>query len=255
MSGGGAALEENGATEDRLLGGRVLLRQPRRGLRAGLDAVLLAAGVPARPGERVLEAGCGSGGALLCLSARVPGLTLLGVERDPALAELAAANAAANGTAVAAHRADVRDLALARGLAPCDHAFANPPYWPGGSAPPDPTRRGATHEAGNGADLADWARFLAAALRPRGSLSLILPAARLDAGMAALAAAGCGGTRLVCFWPRAGMPARRVLLQAKRGSRGPARIGPGLALHEADGAFTAAADAVLRDAAPLPDWA
>ena len=104
-------------------------------------------------------------------------------------------------------------------------------------------------------DSRDWARFLAAALRPRGSLSLILPAARLDAGMAALAAAGCGGTRLVPFWPRSGAPARRVLLQARRGGRGPARIGAGLVLHESDGRFSAAAEAVLRDAAPLPDWA
>lgn len=253
---GAAADSGSGTTEDRLLGGRVLLRQPRRGLRAGLDAVLLAAGVPARPGERVLEAGCGSGAAMLCLSARVPGLALIGVERDPALADLAATNAAANGLGadrVALHKADVRDLALARALPPCDHAFANPPYWPGGSAPPDPARRGATHEAG--ADLADWARFLAAALRPRGSLSLILPAARLEAGMAALAAAGCGGVRLVCLWPKAGEPARRVFLQARRGGRGPARIGPGFTLHEADGRFTAAAEAVLRNAAPLPDRA
>jgi len=259
MNAGAAAGDEDGAadtTEDRLLGGRVLLRQPRKGLRAGLDAVLLAAAVPARPGERVLEAGCGSGAAFLCVAARVPGLAVLGVERDPGLAALAAANAAANGLArdaVALHAADVRDVALARALPPCDHAFANPPYWPGGSAPPDAARRGATHEAG--AALADWARFLAAALRPRGSLSLILPAARLQAGVAALAAAGCGGVRLVPFWPRAGMPARRVLLQAKRGGRGPARVGPGVVLHEADGRFSAAAEAVLRGAAPLPEWA
>jgi tRNA1Val (adenine37-N6)-methyltransferase len=262
----GATAEDDGTTEDRLLGGRVLLRQPRRGLRAGLDAVLLAAGIPARPGERVLEAGCGSGAALLCLAARVPGLALLGVERDASLVELAEANAAANGLRAAdrpaLRRADVRDLALARDhLAPCDHAFANPPYWPGGSAPPNPARRGATHEAGGeggsggGAALADWTGFLAAALRPRGSLTLILPAARLEAGMAALAAAGCGGTRLVPFWPRAGMPARRVLLQARRGGRGPARIGAGLVLHEADGRFSAEAEAVLRGAAPLPDRA
>jgi tRNA1(Val) A37 N6-methylase TrmN6 len=183
----------------------------------------------------------------------VPGLAILAVERDSGLAALARENAAANGLAgqVEVIEGDVRDRALARRLPPCDHAFANPPYWPGGSAPPDPARRGATHEAG--ADLTDWARFLAAALRPRGSLSLILPAARLEAGMAALAVAGCGGVRLVCFWPKAGGAARRVLLQARRGGRGPARIGPGLVLHEADGRFSAAAEAVLRDAAPLPD--
>lgn len=258
IGGAGVAEGEGDTTEDRLLGGRVVLRQPRRGLRAGLDAVLLAAGVPAKPGERVLEAGCGSGAAFLCLAARVPGLALIGVERDPALASLAAANAAANGLPAdlaALHRADVRDAELARGLPPCDHAFANPPYWPGGTAPPDPARRGATHDEAGGAGLPDWARFLAAALRPRGSLSLILPAARLEAGMAALATAGCGGVRLVCFWPKAGRPARRVLLQGRRGGRGPARIGPGLVLHEDDGRFSAVADAVLRDAAPLPDWA
>ncbi|MCB4822219.1 tRNA1(Val) (adenine(37)-N6)-methyltransferase [Roseicella aerolata] len=237
-------------TEDHLLGGRVRLRQPRRGLRAGLDAVLLAAGVPALPGQRVLEAGCGSGAGFLCLAARVPGLSILAVEREPDLAALARANAAANGLAerVEVIEGDVRDLALARRLPPCDHAFANPPFWPGGTAPPEALRRAATHEE---ASLADWARFLAAPLGRRGSLSLILPAARLDAAMAALAAAGCGGTRLLPFWPRAGVPAKRVLLQARRQGRGPARVEPGLVLHEGTG-FSPAAEAVLRDAIPLP---
>lgn len=239
-------------TEDRLLGGRVILRQPRQGLRAGLDAVLLAAGIPARPGQRVLEAGCGSGAGFLCLAARVPGLGIVAVERDPDLAALAAANSVANGLGdrVEVLCADVRDLTLARRLPACDHVFANPPFWPGGSAPPVAVRRSATHEAG--AELGDWTAFLAAALRPRGSLTLILPAARLDAGMAALAGAGCGGTRLLPFWPRAGEPAKRILLQARRGSRGPARIEPGLILHEAAGGFTPAAEAILREAAPLP---
>lgn len=237
-------------TEDQLLGGRVRLRQPRRGLRAGLDAVLLAAGVPARPGQRVLEAGCGSGAGFLCLAARVPGLLILAIERDPELAALARENAAANGLGgqVEVLEADVRDLAMARRLPVCDHALANPPYWPGGSAPPEALRRAATHEE---AGLADWTRFLAAPLVPKGSLSLILPAARLDAGMAALAAAGCGGTRLLPFWPRAGMAAKRVLLQARRGGRGPARLDPGMALHEGEG-YSPSAQAVLRGGAPLP---
>lgn len=237
-------------TEDRLLDGRVLLRQPRRGLRAGLDAVLLAAGVPALHGQRVLEAGCGSGAGFLCLAARVPGLAILALERDPALAALARHNAAANGLAsrVEVIEGDVRDMALAQRLPPCDHAFANPPFWPGGTPPPEAIRRVATHEE---ASLADWTRFLAAPLARRGSLSLILPAARLDAAMAALAVAGCGGTRLLPFWPRAGLPAKRMLLQARRGGRGPARIEPGMVLHAATG-FTAAAEAILRGGAALP---
>ena len=87
-------------TEDRLLDGRVLLRQPSDGLRAGLDAVMLAAHVPARPGEKVLELGCGSGAALLCLLARVPGLEGIGIERDPAHATTLARRLAERPAAV-----------------------------------------------------------------------------------------------------------------------------------------------------------
>nr|WP_090662467.1 methyltransferase domain-containing protein [Belnapia rosea] len=239
-------------TEDLLLGGRVRLRQPRRGLRAGLDAVLLAAGIPARPGQSVLEAGCGSGAGFLCLAARVPGLRITAVERDAGLAALARENAAAAGLAVEVIEGDVRDQALARRLPPFDHAFANPPFWPGGTAPPEKGREAMTHATGaEAARLADWARFLAAPLARRGTLSLILPAARLDAGMAALAGAGCAGTLLLPFWPREGRPAKRMLLQARRGGRGPARISPGLVLHGPGEGFSPAAEGVLRGAAPL----
>ncbi|MFC7692221.1 methyltransferase domain-containing protein [Paeniroseomonas aquatica] len=191
-------------SDDTLLGGRVRLRQPVLGLRAGLDTVLLAAGIPARPGQQVLEAGCGSGAAFLCLAARVPGLRIIAVERDPALAALAAANAAANGVAAEVITGDIRDAALARRLPPCDHAFANPPFWPHGTTPPVPQRGSMTHAPAGAASLADWARFLATPLSRRGTLSLILPAVLLDSAMAALAAAGCAGTRLVPFWPRGG---------------------------------------------------
>jgi tRNA1Val (adenine37-N6)-methyltransferase len=132
------------------------------------------------------------------------------------------------------------------------HGFANPPYWPGGTPPPGAIRRAATHEAGPG--LADWVRFLAAAIAPRGSLSLILPAARFDAAVAAIRGSGFGAVELLPLWPRAGVQAKRVLLRARKGARSPARVLPGLVLHEADGRFTAAAEAILRDAIALnPD--
>jgi tRNA1Val (adenine37-N6)-methyltransferase len=236
-------------TEDRLLHGRVSLRQPRQGFRAGLDAVLLAAFVPAKPGEAVLEAGPGSGAAFLCLAARVPGLAIRAVEREGAMVALARDNAERAGLVARIEQGNVADLALARGLGPVAHGFANPPYWPGGTPPPAALRRAATHEAGPG--LADWVGFLAAAIAPRGSLSLILPAARFDAAVAAIKGAGFGTMELLPLWPRAGVAAKRVLLRARKGARGPAKILPGLVLHEADGRFTAAAEAILRDAAPL----
>ncbi|HWT09362.1 MAG TPA: methyltransferase [Roseomonas sp.] len=236
-------------TEDALLDGRVRLRQPVRGFRAGLDAVLLAAFVPARAGQAVLEAGCGSGVAFLCLAARVPGLRIAAVEREAAMAALARCNAATNGVDAVVTEGDVADHALARRLGPCDHVLANPPYWPDGTPPPGPVRRAATHESGPG--LAGWVGFLSAALRDRGTLTLVLPAARFDAGIAALLGAGCGSVTLLPIAPRAGQAAKRVLVRARKGGRAPARLLPPFVLHEADGAFTMAAEDVLRRAAAL----
>lgn len=236
-------------TEDALLDGRVRLRQPLSGFRAGLDAVLLAAFVPARTGERVLEAGCGSGAAFLCLAARVPGLRIGAVERESAMAVLARGNAAANGADATVVDGDVDDLALARRLGPFDQAFANPPYWPDGTPPPGAVRRAATHESGGG--LVAWARFLVAALRDHGTVSLVLPAARFDVGIAALRDVGCGSVTLLPIAPRAGQPAKRVLIRARKAGRASACLLPPFVLHAADGSFTDDAEHVLRGAGGL----
>ncbi|MFZ8943107.1 MAG: methyltransferase, partial [Gemmobacter sp.] len=90
-------------TRDGFLGGRVTIMQPRAGFRSSTDAVFLAAAVPARPGESVLELGCGAGAAILCLGARVAGLSLAGLELQPGYAALAARNAEANGRALQVH--------------------------------------------------------------------------------------------------------------------------------------------------------
>ena len=236
-------------TDDRLLAGRVRLRQPRAGLRAGLDAVLLAAAVPASPGDQVLEAGCGTGAAFLCLAARVPELTIFAVEREGELAALATENAAANGLGARAKvlHADIREAGLPAGFPRMAHAFANPPYWPSGTPSPNAMRARAMHEDTN---LEAWTRFLAAPLAVGGSLTLILPAARLPEGLSALSAVGCGSLRVIPLWPRAALPAKRIIVQGLKGKRGPARIEPGLILHEGAG-FSAPALSLLRDAGKL----
>ncbi|HEY8611083.1 MAG TPA: methyltransferase [Roseomonas sp.] len=231
-----------------LLGGLVRLHQPEQGLRAGLDAVMLAASVEIRPGQVVLDAGSGPGGVFLCVLARCPGARAVAVERDPALAALARENAALNGWSdrVEVVLGDVADPSLRAHLPRCDHAVSNPPYWPGGSAPPEAIRAGATH--GGGIGLRPWASLLAAPLARGGRATLVLPAARLDEGIVAFRQAGLGGVQVMPLWPRAGRQAKRVLLRARRAPRAPASILPGLVLHEAGG-WTAAADAVLRGAA------
>jgi tRNA1(Val) A37 N6-methylase TrmN6 len=222
-----------------LLGGRVAYRQFRAGHRSGFEPVLLAACVPARAGERVLEAGTGAGAALLCLASRVPGLRGVGVERDAALAALAHENFRDNGLDnVFSIQADATRLPFA--AASFHHVLANPPWFQAASTPsPDP-QRALAHQAGT-----DWIPSLLAALRPKGSITLILPAASLSTACAALRT-GCGGITLLPLWPRAGRAAKMVIIGALKGSRSPDKVLPGLTLHDAEG-ITQEAQEILRE--------
>jgi tRNA1(Val) A37 N6-methylase TrmN6 len=232
-----------------LLGGRVRHAQLATGHRTGIEPVLLAASIPARPGERVLEGGTGSGAALLCLAARVPGVTGVGVEREATVAEMARGNVAANDVAGLTILAG--DLAQSPWQGAFDHAFANPPWHePAGTASPDAGRQAARRaECGL---FALWAQRLAAPLRHRGTLSFVVAAAALPACLDAFATAGCGSVAVLPLWPRVGVAAKLLLLRGVRGGRSPFRLLPGLVLHEESGAFTAAAASVLRDGAALP---
>jgi len=229
-------------TSGTLLDGRVRYDQPAEGYRTGLEPVLLAASVPARRGDLILEAGCGAGAGLLCLAARVPDVAGLGLERDPSLAGLAARNFSANG--FGGLRAETADVTVWKSETRFDHALANPPWHdPAGTPSPVPLRKAAKQaQAGL---LALWVGVLARSVRPRGTVSLIVPGSALVEAMAALSAARCGDVALIPLWPRLNKPAKLLILQGKRLGRGGARLLPGLVLHHDQG-FTPEADKVLR---------
>ncbi len=52
-----------GETVDDFLGGKVKLIQPEGGYRVSMDTVILAAAVPAKKGDLIIEGGVGTGGA------------------------------------------------------------------------------------------------------------------------------------------------------------------------------------------------
>lgn len=240
-------------TDDTLLDGRVRLRQPAEGYRAAIDPVLLAAAVPAAAGQRVLDAGCGAGAALLCLCARVPGCIATGLELQPAMADLARENLRLNGFEGRAsiERGDVARPPPGLVAGGFDHVMINPPHLDAGAAqaPPDPAKALA-HVEGE-ADLAAWVALASRMLRHKGRLTLVHRADRLDAVLAALAAARMAGIRILPLWPKPGRPARRIVVAARKGVVAPPLLLPGLVLHREDGAFTAEAQAVLRGGGPL----
>jgi tRNA1(Val) A37 N6-methylase TrmN6 len=197
----------------------------------------------------VLEAGSGTGATLLCLTARVPGVETTGIEMNETLAALAQQNAQANGWPTM--RFIVGDVADVPSLGAFDHACANPPYHPAdGTHSPDLERDAA--KRGSDGLLAIWAGTLGRHLRPRGTLTFIVPAWALPKAVAAFAKGGCSPAALVPLWPKAGRPAKLILLQGVKDGRSPFKVCPGLVLHTADGGYTPEAEAVLRDGLALP---
>ena len=244
--------EQGAVTEDHLLGGRVRLRQPADGARAAIDPVFLAAAVDAQPSHTVLDLGCGTGAAMLCLAARVPQCRMVGLEMQRELVRIAGDNVILNGMSgrLSAMIGDL--MAPPPRLSPgsFDHVMTNPPYLArgAGTQPATPEKAAATIEGH--ADLGEWVRFALTMLRAKGTLTLVHRADRIDAVLAQLAGRA-GEVTIFPLWPGGGQPASRVLVRARKQVASPARLCAGLVLHEPDGRFTAEAEAVLRGAAGL----
>jgi tRNA1(Val) A37 N6-methylase TrmN6 len=229
-------------TADKFIGGRVVMRQMDSGFRSGLDAVMLAASVPAKEGEEVLELGAGAGAASLCLARRVK-CSVFGIEIDPALAALADENAAENdlSDSVRFMAGDVLDMPaeLRRSF---EHVMCNPPFHDeDGQTSPDAGRALALQDRGL---LADWLTGGMKRVVSNGTFTAILRADRMNEALTAL---GERGVTVFPLWPRAGDAAKRILIRAVKGSRAPFALLPGLVLHEAGSNYTRAANAILRD--------
>lgn len=234
-------------SRDAFLGGRLILAQPAKGYRAGLDAMLLGAAVEAPPGARLMEAGCGVGAALLAAALRLPEARFFGVEREPSMAALARANAADNGLAARVEVLEA-DFFASGPSGPFDGAFCNPPFaqaGEGGAPRPDRAHAYLTERP-----IEAWVKTLADKLTGGAALTLIHRAEKAPEILAALHGR-LGGPELLPIWPQAGAPAHRVLVRARKGSRAPFRLLAGLILHGPDGRFTPEADAILREGAPI----
>jgi tRNA1(Val) A37 N6-methylase TrmN6 len=218
-------------TLDAFLGGALVVRQPARGHRAGHDAVWLAAATPARAGDRVVEFGAGVGVAGLALARRVGRLDLVLVEIEPALARLAAENAAANQLPVRVVVLDVAAPATAFaevGLLPdsVDAVLMNPPFNDAERHQASPVAgRDLAHRA-QPSTLEAWVHAARRILKPGGVLTLIWRADGIAAVLAALGK-GMGSLRLAPLHGAVEEPAIRVLVTAVKGGRAPLVLCPG----------------------------
>jgi len=241
-------------TEDGILGGRLVLRQPKKGHRFGHDAILLAAAVDARPGQIAVELGAGVGAASLALAHRVRGLEVCMVEIDAVLADLARENAARNdfGDRVRVATMDVNadaDAFSRAGLTGVGHVFMNPPFNDPArqKSSPDPARRSA-HVASDGL-LASWIGRALSLLHRDGTITLIWRAGSLADVLDALR--GVGSITVLPVHPKPDAAAIRVIVRAVRGGIAPLALLPPLTLNDSGGKPSMEAEAILRGGMPL----
>lgn len=247
------------SNEISVLGQRLRLRQIPDGFKTSIDSVLLAAACPVKPGEHILDLGCGVGSAGLCVTYRVPDTKLTGIDVLPDHIELAKENAALNHkdarTTFIAE--DIRDYEpmlddnpeMAKGF---DHVICNPPYLEPGAHIQSPSahKQLAIGLGEDDIDLKDWIDAAHRNLRSGGALTIIN---RADATDKIIREMGrkFGAIEIIPLWPKLSVKAKRVIIRGIKDRKSPATIHPGIVLHNADGDYTPAAERVLRDAQAL----
>ncbi len=239
-------------TTDAFLGGKLYLLQPKTGYRAGVDPVLLAATVEAQPGDRVLDLGCGVGAAALCLGARIPGLSLTGVEVQEDYAEIARRNGGASFEVITA---DLADLPLKIRQRQFDHVLANPPYYDRAAslASGNVSREAALGEV---TPLSLWVKIAAKRLAPKGYAHFIHRVERLPEILNTMTGR-LGSIEVLPLAPRRGRATELVIVRGRKNGRGAFRLHAPLILHEgpvhhkdAD-SYVPHVKAALRDGASL----
>jgi tRNA1(Val) A37 N6-methylase TrmN6 len=222
--------------------------------------VLLAAAIPDGAGRplRVLDVGAGVGTAGLCVARRVPEAEVLLLEKEQALARIAADNVERNGFSARVRVAEGEVGLAASALSALglteesfDRVMANPPFHGLDAGTPAPHALKVGAHAMPEAELEAWARFMARMAAPGATVTLVHKAEAL-ARLLGVLERRFGAVKVLPVQPRVDAPAHRIIVEATKGSRALPMLLPPFVLHEADGAFTPAAQAILRTGAPLP---
>jgi len=233
-----------------ILGNRLTLAHLPNGFKTSMDSVLLASACKAKSGERLLDMGCGVGGAGFCVLARVEGVDLMGVDIQAEQIELAQQNARDNKFEnTQFETSDIIDFKREKEF---HHIIMNPPYLEGGKhlRSPHPEKATAMGHEENAHSIKDWIDIAHFNLKSNGTLTIIHRADQVDEIIRAMSKR-FGAIEIIPLWPKAGVNAKRVIIRCIKDRRSPSTLHSGLILHEVDGQYTIETDKILKNAEGL----
>lgn len=241
--------------------GAFWLVQPKGiGHRAGIDAMMLAAAVPQGFAGRLADFGAGAGAAGLAVAARCPHANVTLVENSPEMAHFATLTLAHPKNVHLEGRASVlsADVTLSgrarekAGLADgsFDYVIMNPPFNAEKDRKTPDALKQQAHVMKDGLFEA-WIRSAAAVVRPRGGFATIARPVSLTPILAALSGR-FGSAEILPVHARPETPAIRIVIRARRASRGALSLVSPLVLHDEPGdGFSARADQINNGKASL----
>ena len=232
---------------DEIYGNRVKLYQPKQGFRVCTDTILLSACVNPTAGEQVLDVGAGVGGAALSVAVRCPNGIVHGIELLRENVFLATENIKLNNmqgrVEILCGSLSAPPPRLAPGM--YHYVITNPPYYDSGHVSESEQKKKASHLEGS--TFEDWLKFCLLMTKSGGFLVLIYPADQIHK-ILGLMSEKMGNIAIYPIWPQKNKPAKRVIIAGQKGAKTPAKILPGLILHQHDGAYSPEAEDVLRHA-------
>jgi tRNA1Val (adenine37-N6)-methyltransferase len=227
-------------TSDTFFNGRLQVGQFRSGYRFSIDSIILAHHVRLRPGEIVLDLGTGCGIVALILAYRHPESTVIGVEIQRVLADLACANMRANGMQDRVHILcrDMKGLTAANLPQPADWVVSNPPYHKNNAGRLNPNRQKAVARHEIEVTFEDIVITAAKTLRTGGRFITVYTADRSIEAMVHMRAAGIEPKLCRMIHSAESTNAKLVLIEGVKGARPGVVIPPPLKIYQEAGDYT-----------------
>ncbi len=233
-------INDNQASLDAFLGGEIKLYQPKEGYRFSIDSILLADFIKCTAHDKIVGLGSGCGIIPLILHHNKTFHSILGIEIQGELAELAEKNVLLNRAEkkVKIVQEDFRRFAASYNREKFDIAVSNPPYRKlhSGRLNPEQGKAIARHEIS--CTLEELISATAKLLDIKGQFYYIYPAFRLSEMIALLLRHHLSANKLCFIHPQADGEATHFLVQGGFTSPLNLKILQPISIFKPDGSYT-----------------